>query len=166
VGYANTSTFHADKSMAASPDPITIQLEHPGNRAMVKRFLAAAYQEWFPQQHTAPVTGIVNDLWHSAAPVWVGYQAEQAIACLWLGRAIDTVSGQTYTQIYLVYVCPNYRRQGIGTELLKQAEAWAIAKGDPQLGLHVFCQNVVACRFYEGLGFQPQAILLAKSLEP
>jgi GNAT superfamily N-acetyltransferase len=151
--------------MAASP-PITIRSEQPGNRARVKRFLAAAYQEWFPQQQTAPVEEIVNDLWHPATPVWMGYQAERAIACLWLGRAIDTISGQTYPQIYLIYVCPDYRRQGIGTALLKQAEAWAIAKGDPKLGLHVFCQNIAARQFYEALGFQSQAILLAKSLEP
>ncbi len=88
------------------------------------------------------------------------------VACLWLGRAVDQVSGQGYPYIFLLYVSPAHRRRGIGSSLIHQAEAWATARGDWQLGLQVFHHNQPALRLYEALGFQPQAIAMVKSLRP
>ncbi|MEO0536360.1 MAG: GNAT family N-acetyltransferase [Cyanobacteria bacterium P01_A01_bin.123] len=56
------------------------------------------------------------------------------------------------------YVCgiavfPEYRKQGIGTQMMKVAEAQAITKGFSKLSLIVFEQNVVAKRLYDRLGY-------------
>lgn len=49
-------------------------------------------------------------------------------------------------------VFPEYRNQGIGTELMKLAETQAIAKGLTKLSLIVFEQNIRAKRLYDRLG--------------
>ncbi|MEO0537475.1 MAG: GNAT family N-acetyltransferase [Cyanobacteria bacterium P01_A01_bin.123] len=60
------------------------------------------------------------------------------------------------------YVCgiavfPEYRKQGIGTQMMKVAEAQAITKGFGTLSLIVFEQNVVAKRLYDRLGYAETA---------
>ncbi|EKU97669.1 acetyltransferase [Leptolyngbya sp. PCC 7375] len=57
------------------------------------------------------------------------------------------------------YICgvalfPDYRNQGIGTQLMQLAENHAVAKGFTQLSLIVFEQNVDAKRLYARLGYQ------------
>lgn len=56
------------------------------------------------------------------------------------------------------YICgialfPPYRNRGIGTQLMKVAEANAIAKGFSKLSLIVFEQNTGAKRLYERLNY-------------
>ena len=60
------------------------------------------------------------------------------------------------------YICgialfPEYRNRGIGTELMKLAEAQAVTKGFTKLSLIVFEQNVGAKRLYESLGYREVA---------
>jgi ribosomal protein S18 acetylase RimI-like enzyme len=57
------------------------------------------------------------------------------------------------------YICgvallPNYRNQGIGTQLMALAETHAITKGVVKLSLIVFEQNQGAKRLYERLGYR------------
>lgn len=87
------------------------------------------------------------------------------IACLWLGLAIDQVSGQQYPHIFLLYVSPAHRRLGIGAALVRQAEDWAKARGDSQIGLQVFQQNQPALSLYQKLGFRPQWLGMVKPLQ-
>jgi len=51
------------------------------------------------------------------------------------------VHGNRHAHIFLLYVKPEYRRQGIGTALIKYAEDWAIQRGDRQIRLQVFQSN-------------------------
>jgi len=64
----------------------------------------------------------------------------------------------------LLYVSPEHRRQGIGSALMHQAENWAKARGDCQIGLQVFQQNQPALGLYQKLGFQPQWLGMVKPL--
>ncbi|BDM83316.1 GNAT family N-acetyltransferase [Acaryochloris marina] len=57
------------------------------------------------------------------------------------------------------YICgiallPDYRGQGIGTQLLKLAETQAVEKGFGKLSLIVFEENVGAKHLYDRLGYQ------------
>ena len=57
------------------------------------------------------------------------------------------------------YICgvalfPEYRNRGIGTQLMKLAEAHAVTKGFTKLSLIVFEQNVGAKRLYDRLGYR------------
>lgn len=98
----------------------------------------------------------------SESPARVGFTATQpdTIGCLWLGQSINQLTGAIQAYIYLVYVAPKYRRQGLGRKLMEHAKQWAIAQGYDQLSLQVFTQNVSAVKLYESLGYQTQATLL------
>ena len=58
--------------------------------------------------------------------------------------------------LYLDDFCidEKYRNLGIGTELLKNAQAYAIDKNVPQIRLHVEQSNLGAIKLYQRLGYK------------
>lgn len=86
------------------------------------------------------------------------------VACLWLGTAIDQMSGKQHAHVFLLYVTPEHRGRGIGSALMHHAEDFARARGDHQLGLQVFQSNQPALKLYYSLGFQPQSLWMIKRL--
>ncbi len=70
----------------------------------------------------------------------------------------------TFIYIYLVYVDPAYRQQGLGRKLMNHAKNWAIEQGYAQISLQVFFQNIPARKLYARLGYQANAILLTLNL--
>ena len=88
------------------------------------------------------------------------------MGCIWLGNAIDQVRGDRHAHIFLLYVMPEHRRRGIGSELMRHAEDWARARGDRQIGLQVFQSNQPALALYHQLGYQTQSLWMVKSLSP
>lgn len=129
------------------------------------------YQELFPQpQNFSHLAKTVERYLSSATPLWwvetysKGSQKATAVATLWLGTAIDQVSGERYAHIFLIFVCPEHRRQGIGQGLMQIAEDWAKARGDRQIGLQVFIGNQPALNLYQRLGYNSQSLSMIKSL--
>ncbi|NJL84989.1 MAG: GNAT family N-acetyltransferase [Leptolyngbyaceae cyanobacterium SM1_1_3] len=86
------------------------------------------------------------------------------VGCLWLGNAVDQLSGDRHACVLLLYVDPRHRRRGLGTALMQQAIAWAKSRGDRQIGLQVFCHNQAARQLYEKLGFAAQALWMTKPI--
>ncbi len=86
------------------------------------------------------------------------------VGCLWLGNAIDQVSGDRHAHIFLLYVAPEHRRRGIGKALVHQAETWARERGDRKIGLQVFLSNQPALNLYQKLGYKTQALSMLKPL--
>ncbi|OWY68333.1 GNAT family N-acetyltransferase [cyanobacterium TDX16] len=89
----------------------------------------------------------------------------EKVACLWVGNAVDQVKGDRHTYIFLLYVKPEYRRQGIGKALMRYLEDWARTKGDRRIGLQVFQSNTPALDLYRKLGYQIQSYWMIKTLE-
>jgi ribosomal protein S18 acetylase RimI-like enzyme len=131
-------------------------------------FMQQAYRELSPNLREDHLAETVKQLWGEQTPVWFAIPthsiSQEAIACLWLGNAIDQVLGDRYTHIFLLYVNPQHRRRGLGAWLMHHAETWAIERGYPLIGLHVFTVSNPARSLYEKLGYCPQAIFLQKSL--
>jgi len=136
------------------------------DRALLVKFMHRTYQELYPEARLAHLAQTVDRYMSGETPLWwIESKTETTpIACLWLGLAIDQVSGQQYPHIFLLYVSPEHRRQGIGSALMHQAENWAKARGDCQIGLQVFQQNQPALGLYQKLGFQPQWLGMVKPL--
>jgi ribosomal protein S18 acetylase RimI-like enzyme len=139
------------------------------DQKLLLQFLHQAYQEQWPTAELSHLNQTVQQLWAEPVGLWFIESTRpelcgQALGCLWLGNAIDQVNGDRYTHIFLVYVSPEHRRRGLGTVLMKQAEAWAIQQGSGQIGLHVFVDNVPAHNLYQRLGYASQAVFLHKSL--
>jgi ribosomal protein S18 acetylase RimI-like enzyme len=86
------------------------------------------------------------------------------IAGLWLGNAVDQVTGNRHGHVFMLYVDPLHRRQGIATALMAQAQQWGKERGDQCLALQVFTHNQGAMRLYEKCGFTPHALVMQKNL--
>jgi len=151
------------------------------DRAMLVKFMHRTYQELTTPEEQSHLAQTVEQYLSSDTPLWwveaisdravststIGFPARSAsspIACLWLGTAIDQRQGDRHAHIFLLYVAPNHRRCGIGTALMQQAEQWATARGDQQIGLQVFQSNLAALNLYQRLGYQTQSLWMVKPL--
>lgn len=145
------------------------------DRAIVTKFLQRTYTDLFPGRDFSHLAQTVEQYFSKDTPVWWVEAMEiqpglpssrgQRIGCLWIGNAIDQVTGTRHAHIFMVYVLPEHRRRGIGSALLRYAEAWAKARGDRQIGLQVFEVNIPALTLYRTLGYETQALWMMKSLE-
>lgn len=150
------------------PDTYCIRRGSSNDKALLLNLLNLAYQELFPQQSDFSHLSQTLERYYSAkTPLWwVRLQDSSPetlpIAGLWMGNATDQVTGDRYTHIFLLYVKPAYRRQGIATALLEKAQTWARNRGDRQIGLQVFGNNQPALSLYQGLGFQAQSFFMLK----
>lgn len=141
-----------------------LRLGSPQDHSILTKFIVEAYREMFPEQSDFShlKTTVAQHLSKQTPLFW--FERETTIACLWLGDAIDQISGTRYAYIFLVYVQPSHRRQGIGKYLLQIAENYAQERGDKLIGLQVFLKNTSALALYHKLGYQSNSSLMLKSL--
>ena len=134
--------------------------------ASLVKFLQVTYQELYPHQQSYQHLQATVDRYFSAETrLWFVHTADSTkIACLWMGLAIDQVNGIRHPNIFLVYVDPVYRRQGIGRALIEHAEAWAQERGYTQIGLQVFTTNKSAIDLYHQLGYVDRSISMMREL--
>jgi ribosomal protein S18 acetylase RimI-like enzyme len=138
------------------------------DRALLVKFMDRTYRELFPDGDFSHLARTVDQYFSGQTPLWWGSanrgDNQSAIACLWMGTAIDQVTGDRTAHIFLLYVRPEHRRRGIGAALIRQAETWARNRGDRAIGLQVFAQNEPALNLYRKLGYRTQSLSLTKSL--
>lgn len=116
--------------MKSLPNSYQMRLGSGLDRALLLNFLYQTYQELFEQQNSfSHLAGTVDHYFCSETPLWwVESEQKSPIACLWMGQGIDQISGDRYGHIFLLYVAPQHRRQGIATVLLQQAQLWVQKK--------------------------------------
>lgn len=125
----------------------------------VSRYLSEKTPLWFVEVDSEETSEVGVGLPRQRATF-----GQRAIACLWMGTAIAQETGDSHATIFLVYVDPQHRRQGLGERLMVCGEAWAQARGDGQITLQVFANNHPALRLYERLGYQVQSYWMSKPL--
>ena len=118
------------------PPGYKVTLGKSSEHLILTEFAKLTYQEIFSSQDDySHLTTTINKLFTSETLVWwVQTEDLQNVGCLWMGQAIDPLTNERYSQIFLIFVMPNHRSQGIGTFLLQKAQEWAIKKGDRQIG--------------------------------
>jgi len=150
------------------------------DRSRLVKVLQRTYQEFAPGCSLIHVAKTVDQFFSKETPLWwvepeplahepepvrlPGRTVHHPVGCLWLGNAVDPIVGDRYTHIFLLYVEPQQRRQGIGSALLRFAEDWARMRGDRQLGLQVFLANQPAMDLYLRSGFHGQSLIMNKPL--
>ncbi|OCQ89990.1 acetyltransferase [Nostoc sp. MBR 210] len=157
-------------------------------RSLLVKFMQRTYQERFPQQDFSHLARTVEQYLSKDTPLW-WVDVEEAgetrsreqrggtdnkysplppapcpVACVWVGNAIDQISGDRHAHIFLLYVVPEHRRKGIGKALMQYVENWAIQRGDKKIGLQVFESNQPALNLYHQLGYQTQSLWMLKEL--
>ncbi|WP_404790834.1 GNAT family N-acetyltransferase [Altericista sp. CCNU0014] len=151
--------------------PYRLRVGQRSDGKLLLEFMDRAYRELRPGAELSHLAETVRQLWSDGTRLWFVESAlpeslGQSLGCLWLGQAVDQVSGDRYTHVFLLYVNPVHRRRGLGAALMKRAEAWAIQQNNSQLGLYVFVDNLPAQTLYRRLGYSPQATFLQKRLSP
>nr|WP_232731827.1 GNAT family N-acetyltransferase [Oscillatoria sp. PCC 10802] len=140
------------------------------DRARLLKFMQLTYQEICPDGDFSHLAQTVEQYFGSNTPLWwveaTSPSQKVPVGCLWLGSAIDQVSGDRHAHIFLVYVAPEHRRRGIGSALMQHAETWAKDRGDRQIGLQVFLTNQPALNLYRKLGYDTQSLWMLKPLKP
>jgi ribosomal-protein-alanine N-acetyltransferase len=87
---------------------------------------------------------------------------EQKHSITWVAEDKDRIVGFVITQvekrrfghIITIDVLAEYRRQGIGSQLLEQAEKWLESSGAVIIYLETAVNNTLAIRFYEKHGYK------------
>jgi ribosomal protein S18 acetylase RimI-like enzyme len=162
------------------------------DKSLLLKFMQRTYQELFPNQNFSHLEQTVKQYFSSDTPLWwvdfldkgdegdgedkgenstsspssssSSSSPHSPIACAWVGNAIDQVQGNRHAHIFVLYVVPEHRRQGIGKALMRYVENWAIQRGDRQIGLQVFQSNKPALNLYNQLGYQTQSLWMVKFL--
>lgn len=141
-----------------------IRLGHRRERGILRHFFRIAYQEQTPGAPSRHLTDTFDQLWSAETPFWFATLEDEPLGCVWMGRVLDQRNAERYTHLFLLYVNADYRRQGLGTALMAQAETWAQQQGDRTIGLHVFTDNAPALTLYAQRGYLPQATFLQRQL--
>ncbi len=135
------------------------------DRAALRKFLHITYEELFPKNSLAHLSDTVEQYFSADTPLWWVLDSGQIkIGCLWLGNAIDQSSGVRHAHIFLLYIEPAHRRQGLAKALIHIAENWAKARGDQQISLQVFASNQPAVQLYQLLGYNTESYSMLKRL--
>jgi ribosomal protein S18 acetylase RimI-like enzyme len=162
------------------PPNYSLRLGSGLERSLLLKFLQNTYQELYPEGDFSHLAYTVEQYFSKTTPVWwVEHKLDQRgdlptllpnshwsepVACLWVGISIDQLQGDRHAHIFLLYVAPSHRRQGIGKVLMQQAETWAQERGDRQIGLQVFASNQPALALYRSLGYETQSLWMVKKL--
>ena len=85
---------------------------------------------------------------------------------LWIGRSRDQFTCEDIGYLLGIYVEEDFRRMGLGTELIRSAEEWCRINGLVHLSLNVSSANVPASELYKRCGYAPQSTVMRKLLRP
>lgn len=149
------------------PEGFRLERGSTTDRASLLKLLHRSYCEFYPETGFEQLRQTLQSYFTPDTPLWwVRNRTGGVSGCLWMGMSIDQVSGDRHSHIFLLYVLPEYRRQGIGSTLMRVAEDYARQRGDRQITLQVFCKNQTAQQFYQSLEYAPHAILMLKKIQP
>lgn len=129
------------------------------------------YQDIFPDFEFSHLEQTVEYYLSVDTPIWwvdwiVDSEPRKSpVGCLWMGNAVDQLTGKRHAHIFLLCVVKEHRRRGIGTALMEYAQEWSQRRGDSLMGLQVFASNQPALNLYHRLGFQTQSLWMVKSFD-
>jgi ribosomal protein S18 acetylase RimI-like enzyme len=82
----------------------------------------------------------------------IAEQGGETVGLVWAKVA---AADRSAIDIFQMWVAPEFRRQGIGAELLGAAISWARARGARCVQLSVTCGDTSAVKLYSSHGFKP-----------
>ncbi|MCF2970881.1 GNAT family N-acetyltransferase [Synechococcus sp. Nb3U1] len=138
------------------------------DRPRIRQGLQATLQESFPEQtnwdHLEATLDRLFDPPHT--PCWWILKEETAepVGCVWVGISTDQATYQRVAYIFLLWVDPAHRRQGLGKALIQQVEQWGSQQQLAAITLQVYHHNQAALSLYQQADFTVQGYWLHKSL--
>jgi ribosomal protein S18 acetylase RimI-like enzyme len=155
---------------AVTLHPMT-EAEYAGLRAFLDEDYAreiARVMDLSPEDARAAAAKQTNDLLKNGLATEGHYlwklvsDQDGAVGDLW--TFVDP--GKRRAFIYFIGIDERYRGKGYAKAAMLALEAEVMPKGADPIDLNVFGGNTTAIRLYEGLGYQPTAINMRKTLTP
>lgn len=81
-----------------------------------------------------------------------------------VSRVPRLVHPTRYGFLTSAYVAPSHRRRGVLRALLREAEAWCLARGVREIRLHCTTENSEGNATWEALGYAPAEIVRRRTL--
>ncbi len=81
-----------------------------------------------------------------------------------VGRVWYACQAGSIGYLYDLHILKPFRRQGLGTEVIRQVRIAVEAAGCNALALHVFAHNLGAQKFYQACGLAPVGIQMYQKL--
>ena len=106
-----------------------------------------------------------NDLFNYNYNILLGAEVNKKLIGLCIGDIREYVRGYKVIFISELIVDENYRKQGIGKELLKYAKQEGKQKGAKRLELSVYNFNENAMEFYKSIGMTPLRTVMEEKIE-
>ena len=104
-----------------------------------------------------PATDIAFCIASPAAALLMGWDENPGSTSAPIGSVMVGHDGHR-GWVYYVAVDPTRQGEGLGAQLMAEAEAWLKARGAPKLQLMVRSTNARAIGFYERLGYQTEPV--------
>ena len=96
--------------------------------------------------------------------VFVLLDGGSAVGMLWMGVSRDQYTCEDTGYLLGIYVDPDLRGRGIGSELLGCAEEWCRDRGLPSMTLDSGCANTAARALYEKHGYSVRSEIMRRPL--
>ena len=149
-----------------------VRFGRPADRDQLARLRAALWPESSKEEHAQELELILEGKFLGVMPVviLVAQAGDGTLAgFLEAGLRLYADGCEASHPVGYVegwYVAENWRRQGIGTELLRAAEDWARSQGCIEMASDTAIDNHVSQRAHEALGFEvaERSVLYRKTL--
>ncbi|MBI4214583.1 GNAT family N-acetyltransferase [archaeon] len=96
--------------------------------------------------------------------IWVAEDKERPLGWVWVELRDDEFTGKKNCIVWCVYVKPEVRRTGIGSELAEKVAAEARRQGADRITLGVTNHNKTAQKFFNQAGFVKTRTVMQKLL--
>jgi aminoglycoside 6'-N-acetyltransferase I len=151
--------------------PTRVRLAQHADRDELSRMRAALWPESAAEEHAEELQLILSCKFPGTMPlvIFVAESAGRLAGFLEAGLrsyadGCDAAHAVGYVEGW--YVREEWRRQGIGAQLLHAADGWARSQGCKEMASDTRVENVVSQRAHEALGFETaeRSVLYRKTL--
>lgn len=148
-------------------EPITVEMAQKHKTEIAQLYFenvqsSAFYDHYTFEDAYQKMDDLIGHLANGTAIVYGAFDSENVIAFIW--AYIHQFREETRMYISEIRVNEEYRKQGIGKELLKQVEDKAKELGLGAMYLHAEARNKDARRLYETCGYCEERIQMRKEL--
>jgi ribosomal protein S18 acetylase RimI-like enzyme len=146
--------FEADVEAIISFQPETYSLNFPDFE--YSSHFAAAFRHDLRRAALDPHNGlfVLDD----------GRERNNLVGFLWVVVCQNNWTGERYGYVNNLYVAPLRRGQGLGGELMRQADEWFRSRGVKRVRLTVTSSNAAAAALYGRSGYRVQRWEMEKEL--